>query len=55
MFDQAAASVQELQTVVMRLLSQIGGDWDGVDTGTRRPASDEAGEVAALVTALVYL
>ncbi|CAI5709437.1 unnamed protein product [Hyaloperonospora brassicae] len=42
MLDQAAASVQELQTVVMRLLSQIGGDWDGVDTGTRRPASDEA-------------
>uniref|UniRef100_M4BZT6 Uncharacterized protein n=1 Tax=Hyaloperonospora arabidopsidis (strain Emoy2) TaxID=559515 RepID=M4BZT6_HYAAE len=42
-FEGAAGSVQELQTVVMRLLSQIGGDWNGVDTGARRPASEEAG------------
>uniref|UniRef100_M4BZT7 RING-type E3 ubiquitin transferase n=1 Tax=Hyaloperonospora arabidopsidis (strain Emoy2) TaxID=559515 RepID=M4BZT7_HYAAE len=41
-FEGAAGSVQELQTVVMRLLSQIGGDWNGVDTGARRPASEEA-------------
>jgi hypothetical protein len=38
-------SVQELQTMVMRLLSQIDGDWNGGDTsGARRPASEEAGK-----------
>ncbi|KAL4176823.1 hypothetical protein KRP22_001763 [Phytophthora ramorum] len=38
----AETSVQELQTMVMRLLSQVGDDWNGGDTGARRPASDEA-------------
>ncbi|RLN53392.1 hypothetical protein BBJ29_004274 [Phytophthora kernoviae] len=40
----SAASVQELQAMVMRLLTQIGGDWNGGDNGARRPASDEAVE-----------
>ncbi|GMF43328.1 unnamed protein product [Phytophthora fragariaefolia] len=38
-------SVQELQAMAMRLLTQIGGDWGGEDNGARRPASDEAGKV----------
>ncbi|KAF4033677.1 Ring finger domain [Phytophthora infestans] len=42
-FDGTGTSVQELQTMVMRLLTQIGTDWNGGgDSGARRPASDEA-------------
>ncbi|CEG37306.1 zinc finger family protein [Plasmopara halstedii] len=41
-FGSRAASVEELQTMVMRLLSQIGDDWNGGDADARRPASDEA-------------
>ncbi|KAG7393304.1 hypothetical protein PHYBOEH_006146 [Phytophthora boehmeriae] len=39
-----ATSVQELQAMVMRLLTEIGGGWNGADNGARRPASDEAVE-----------
>ncbi|CAH0484394.1 unnamed protein product [Peronospora farinosa] len=35
-------NVQELQTMVMRLLDHIGEDWNGGTTGARRPASDKA-------------
>ncbi|KAI9917227.1 hypothetical protein PsorP6_012410 [Peronosclerospora sorghi] len=36
-------SVRELHVAVMRLLNKLGGDWNRVDTESRRPASDEAG------------
>ncbi|ETM46697.1 hypothetical protein L914_08457 [Phytophthora nicotianae] len=43
MFAASETSVQELQAMVMRLLTEIGNDWNGGgDTGARRPASDEA-------------
>ncbi|KAG1693588.1 hypothetical protein DVH05_023352 [Phytophthora capsici] len=43
MFGGSETSVQELQTMVMRLLTQIGNDWNGGgDAGARRPAADEA-------------
>ncbi|KAG6619603.1 zinc finger family protein [Phytophthora cinnamomi] len=42
LFGGTEASAQDLQAIVMRLLTQIGGDWNGGDTGARRPASDEA-------------
>ncbi|KAG2776592.1 hypothetical protein JG687_00009887 [Phytophthora cactorum] len=43
MLGGSETSVQELQAMVMRLLTQIGNDWNGGgDTGARRPASDEA-------------
>ncbi|OWZ04867.1 hypothetical protein PHMEG_00023156 [Phytophthora megakarya] len=42
MLGNSGTSVQELQAMVERLLTQIGGDWNGGDTGARRPASDEA-------------
>ncbi|EGZ25309.1 hypothetical protein PHYSODRAFT_555187 [Phytophthora sojae] len=42
LFGGSERSVQELQAMVIRLLTQIGGDWNGGDTGARRPASDEA-------------
>ncbi|RMX67781.1 hypothetical protein KXD40_000629 [Peronospora effusa] len=42
-------NVQELQTMVMRLLNHIGEDWNGGATGARRPASDEAGDNAVLL------
>ncbi|KAG1685638.1 hypothetical protein DVH05_007762, partial [Phytophthora capsici] len=39
MFGGSETSVQELQTMVMRLLTQIGNDWNGGgDAGARRPA-----------------
>lgn len=49
LFSGSETSVQELQAMVMRLLTQVGGDWNGGDTGARRPASDEAGNEAVLV------
>ncbi|KAG7383668.1 hypothetical protein PHYPSEUDO_003472 [Phytophthora pseudosyringae] len=43
MLGGSETSEQELQAMVMRLLTQVGNDWDGGgDTGARRPASDEA-------------
>ncbi|KAE9004234.1 hypothetical protein PR002_g17119 [Phytophthora rubi] len=42
LFDGSETSVQELQAMMMRMLTQIGGDWNGGDNGARRPASDEA-------------
>lgn len=43
MSNAGHASMQELQTMVMRLLSEIGNGWNGGGgTDARRPASDEA-------------
>ena len=49
MSNGSEMNVQELQTIVMRLLNHIGEDWNGEGTEARRPASDEAGDKPVLL------